>query len=159
MSNSIKLLYIGKEDSGVFHEAILQYVYKLKHYTNFVIDIIPYQKNRGKVLTVEQQKIKEGELFLKRISPSDFVVLLDEHGKECTSHGFAQFIAKKQLNETKNIIFIIGGAFGFSEAIYQRQDAKLALSQLTFPHIMTRLIFVEQLYRAFTILNNEPYHH
>jgi 23S rRNA (pseudouridine1915-N3)-methyltransferase len=155
----LKLLYIGKEDSGVFHEAIRQYVDKLKHYADFGIENIPYQKNSGKVLTVEQQKIKEGELFLKRLAPSDFVVLLDERGKECTSQGFAQFIAQKQINGTKNLIFVIGGAFGFSDEVYRRQNDKIALSQLTFPHIMTRLIFVEQLYRALSILNNEPYHH
>ena len=155
----IKLLYIGKEDAGVFHEAIQQYIDKLKHYADFAIENIPYQKNSGKVLTVEQQKTKEGELFLKRLAPSDFVVLLDEQGKECTSRSFAQFIAQKQLNGTKNLIFVIGGAFGFSNEIYQRKNDKIALSQLTFPHIMARLVFVEQLYRAFSILNNEPYHH
>jgi 23S rRNA (pseudouridine1915-N3)-methyltransferase len=155
----IKLLYIGKEDSGVFHEAIRQYTEKLKHYIDFAMENIPYQKNSGKVFTIEQQKIKEGELFLKRIVPSDFVVLLDEQGKEYSSPGLAQFIAQKQLTGIRNLIFVIGGAFGFSGEIYRRQNDKLALSQLTFPHIMTRLVFVEQLYRAFSILNNEPYHH
>ncbi|MDR1346663.1 MAG: 23S rRNA (pseudouridine(1915)-N(3))-methyltransferase RlmH [Bacteroidales bacterium] len=155
----IKLLYIGKEDAGVFHEAIRQYVEKLSHYIDFMMENIPYRKNSGKSLTVEQQKIKEGKLFLKRLAPSDFVVLLDERGREYSSPGFAQLIIQKQLNGTKNLVFVIGGAFGFSDEVYRRQNDKIALSKLTFPHIMTRLLFAEQLYRAFSILNNEPYHH
>ena len=108
---------------------------------------------------IAKQKKREGEQILKKIEPGDYVVLLDERGKEFTSKKFAQFIQQQANNGLKALVFVIGGAYGFSEAVYARQNAQIALSQLTFPHIMTRLIFAEQIYRAFTILHNEPYHH
>ncbi|MDR2868755.1 MAG: 23S rRNA (pseudouridine(1915)-N(3))-methyltransferase RlmH [Bacteroidales bacterium] len=155
----IKLLYVGKEDAGVFQEALQQYVDKMQHYIGFSIENIPYIKNSGKSLSVEQQKTKEGVLMMKKIEPMDIVILLDERGKEYTSVGLAQFIERKQVSGTKSLVFIIGGPFGFSQEVYERANEKLSLSKLTFPHIMSRVLFLEQLYRAFSILRNEAYHH
>ena len=155
---NIELLCIGKENADAFEEALSLYVKKIKLYNNFDIVIIPYLKNT-KSLSFEEQKRKEGELLLKKIVPSDCVVLLDERGKELSSVEFANFLQQKMNSGIKKLVFVIGGAYGFSEAVYQRQNAKMSLSKLTFPHLMTRLIFTEQLYRAFTILHNEPYHH
>ena len=155
---NIELLCIGKDNADAFEEALSQYVKKIKQYNNFDIVVIPYLKNT-KSLSFEEQKKKEGELLLKKIAVSDFVVLLDERGREISSVEFAKFLQQKMNSGIKKLIFVIGGAYGFSEAVYQRQNAKISLSKLTFPHLMTRLIFTEQLYRAFTILHNEPYHH
>lgn len=155
---NIELLCIGKESADAFEEALSQYVKKIKLYNNFDIVVIPYLKNT-KSMSFEEQKRKEGELLLKKIVPSDCVVLLDERGKELSSVEFANFLQQKMNSGIKKLVFVIGGAYGFSEAVYQRQNAKISLSKLTFPHLMTRLIFTEQLYRAFTILHNEPYHH
>jgi 23S rRNA (pseudouridine1915-N3)-methyltransferase len=155
---NIELLCIGKDNADAFEEAIKQYIKKVKLYNNFDIVVIPYLKNT-KSLSFEEQKKKEGELLLKKIAVSDFVVLLDERGKEISSVDFANFLQQKMNSGIKKLLFVIGGAYGFSEAVYQRQNAKISLSRLTFPHLMTRLIFTEQLYRAFTILHNEPYHH
>ena len=154
----IELLCIGKDNADAFEEAIKQYIKKVKLYNNFDIVVIPYLKNT-KSLSFEEQKKKEGELLLKKIATSDFVVLLDERGKEFSSVDFANFLQQKMNSGIKKLIFVIGGAYGFSESVYQRQNARISLSKLTFPHLMTRLIFTEQLYRAFTILHNEPYHH
>lgn len=153
----IKLIYIGKEDSAELSPAVANYVNKIKFYLPFEVEAIPYLKNTK--LSVEEQKKQEGQLFLKKIETSDFVTLLDEHGKEVTSVGFSQFIQQQMVRGTKRLIFLIGGAYGFSEEVYQRGNYKIALSQMTFPHILTRLIFAEQLYRAMTILKGEPYHH
>ncbi|MCQ2286308.1 MAG: 23S rRNA (pseudouridine(1915)-N(3))-methyltransferase RlmH [Bacteroidales bacterium] len=155
---NIELLCIGKENADHFEDAISQYVKKIKLYNNFGITVIPYLKNT-KSLSFEEQKKKEGELLLKKIDNTDFVVLLDERGKEIRSTEFANFLQQKMNSGIKKLVFIIGGAYGFSEEVYRRQNAQISLSKLTFPHLMTRLIFVEQLYRAFTILHNEPYHH
>ena len=154
----IKLIWIGKTDGDVFDAAIQQYTQKIKFYTVYEPIAIPYLKNT-KSLSQDEQKKKEGELILKKLEPGDYVVLLDERGKEYTSAKLAQFIQQQANTGAKALVFVIGGAYGFSEAVYARGNAKLALSQLTFPHIMTRLVFAEQLYRAFTILHNEPYHH
>lgn len=154
----IKLLFIGKEKAEEFQDAIDQYIDKLKYYTTFEIVSIPYLKN-AKNMTFEKQKEEEGILILKKIDNTDYVILLDENGKEYTSVKFAENI-QNQLNKgIKNLIFVIGGAYGFSKEVYARGNEKISLSKMTFPHLMTRLIFVEQLYRAFTILKNEPYHH
>jgi len=154
----IKLIWVGRADGDVFDEAIKQYTKKLQFYTVYEPIAIPYLKNT-KSLSQEEQKKKEGELILKKIEPGDVVVLLDERGKEYTSEKFAQFIQQQANTGQKALVFVIGGAYGFSPDVYARQNFKIALSQLTFPHIMTRLIFAEQLYRAFTILHGEPYHH
>lgn len=155
---NIELLCIGKDSADAFEEAIKQYVKKIKLYNNFDITVIPYLKNT-KSLSFDKQKKREGELFLKKITNSDYVVLLDERGKELTSMEFSKFLQQQMNSGVKKLVFVIGGAYGFSEAVYQRQNTRISLSKLTFPHLMTRLIFTEQLYRAFTILHNEPYHH
>ena len=155
---NIELLCIGKDNADAFEEALGQYVKKIKLYNNFDIVVIPYLKNT-KSMSFEEQKRREGELLLKKIAPSDCVVLLDERGKEMTSVGFSEFLQQKMNSGVKKLVFVIGGAYGFSEAVYQRQNAKISFSKLTFPHLMIRLIFAEQLYRAFTILHHEPYHH
>ncbi len=155
---NIELLCIGKDSADAFEEAIKQYVKKIKLYNNFDITVVPYLKNT-KSLSFDEQKKREGELFLKKITNSDHVVLLDERGKELTSMEFSKFLQQQMNSGVKKLVFVIGGAYGFSEAVYQRQNACVSLSKLTFPHLMTRLIFTEQLYRAFTILHNEPYHH
>lgn len=153
----VKLLYIGKEDAAEVNEAVNGYHSKIKFYIPFETEAIPYLKNTK--LQMEEQKKQEGQLFLKKLESSDFVVLLDEHGKELTSVGFSQFMQQQMLRGTKRLVFLIGGAYGFSEEVYKRGNFKIALSQMTFPHILTRLIFAEQLYRAMTILKGEPYHH
>lgn len=154
----IVLLVIGKTDAGYFIEAINEYNKRLSHYISFEIQTIPDIKNTKK-LTTEQQKEKEGELILKNIQNGDQVILLDERGKEYSSVQFASYLEKKMHLVSKRLIFIIGGPYGFSKGVYERANEKLTLSRMTFSHQMVRLIFVEQLYRAMTILNNEPYHH
>lgn len=154
----IKLLWIGKPDADDLDTALRQYLQKIKFYTPFEVVTIPYLKNT-KSLSMDEQKKREGELILKKIEPSDYIVLLDERGKEYTSEGFAQFIQQQANSGLKTLVFIIGGPFGFSPAVYERRNSQIALSKFTFPHILTRLIFAEQLYRAFTILHHEPYHH
>lgn len=154
----ICLLVIGKTDANYFLQAIGEYVNRLGHYLPFELEVIPDLKNT-KTLSVDQQKTKEGELILKSLQPSDYVVLLDERGKEYTSLQFASYIEKKTHTVSKRLVFIIGGPYGFSQEVYGKASEKLTLSRMTFSHQMIRLIFVEQLYRAMTILNNEPYHH
>ena len=154
----IKLITIGKTDDTALNGLINTYISRLKHYIKFEFHIIPDIKNR-KRLRFEEQKVKEGELLLKEIEKSDFVILLDEKAKEYTSVSFSKFLSKKMLSGVKQIVFIIGGPYGFSEDIYKRANQKISLSKMTFSHQMVRLFFVEQLYRGFTILKNEPYHH
>ena len=155
---TIKLLCIGKTDNRELKQLIEVYKKRLQFYNKFEIDIIPDLK-KTKSLDENQQKEKEGELILAKIQNSDFLVLLDENGKEFSSEKFSAYIQKRLNSGLKQLIFVIGGPYGFSEAIYQRADSKVALSQMTFSHQMVRLFFTEQLYRAFTILKNEPYHH
>lgn len=153
----ISLLYVGKEDAEKLNDAILFYANKIKFYVPFEFEVIPYLKNSK--LSVEEQKRQEGQQILKKIDPSSYVVLLDEHGKEMGSVAFSHFVQQKMVSSCKKVVFVIGGAYGFSPEVYQRANEKMSLSQMTFPHILTRLIFVEQLYRAFTIMKGEPYHH
>lgn len=155
---TIKLLCIGKTDNRELKQLIEVYKKRLQFYNKFEIDIIPDLK-KTKSLDENQQKEKEGELILAKIQNSDFLVLLDENGKEFSSEKFSAYIQKRLNSGLKQLIFVIGGPYGFSEAVYQRADSKVALSQMTFSHQMVRLFFTEQLYRAFTILKNEPYHH
>ena len=155
---NIKLILVGKTTETYLNTAIDKYIKRLKFYTNFEIITIPELKN-AKKLNLEQQKEKEGKLILSKINNSDYIVLLDEKGKEFTSEKFADWINKKQINSTKLLVFIVGGPYGFSQEIYSLANEKISLSQMTFSHQMIRLLFVEQLYRAFTIINNEPYHH
>jgi 23S rRNA (pseudouridine1915-N3)-methyltransferase len=154
----IKLLFIGKENLEELQTASLDYISKINNYNSFEIEAIPYLKNT-KSLTVELQRKQESELFLKKITSQDIVVLLDERGKEFSSLQFSQFIQQRFNSGCKNVLFLIGGAYGFSEEMYQRANFTLSMSKLTFPHKLARLLFVEQLYRAFTILKGEPYHH
>ncbi|MDD3080021.1 MAG: 23S rRNA (pseudouridine(1915)-N(3))-methyltransferase RlmH [Paludibacter sp.] len=154
----IAFLVIGKTtDKNLI---ILQddYQNRLKHYINFEYIVIPELRNT-KSLNENDQKEKEADLILKSIDNNDEVILLDEKGKEFTSVGFAQFIEKKILSSYKRMVFVVGGPYGFSQRIYERAGSKISLSSMTFSHQMIRLIFTEQLYRAFTILKGEPYHH
>ena len=138
--------------------AINDYVERTKHFISFDMEVIPELKNT-KSLSMEQQKEKEGELISKALQPGDVVVLLDEHGKEFRSVEFADWMARKMHTVNKRLVFIIGGPYGFAPKIYDIAKEKISLSKMTFSHQMIRLIFVEQLYRAMTILNNGPYHH
>lgn len=155
---TIKLLAIGKTDDGSLQNLIDTYVNRLVHYNKFELEIIPDLK-KTKHLDVEQQKTKEGELILNKVNPSDFLVLLDENGKHLSSEDFSEYIQKRLNSGMKQLIFVIGGPYGFSAEVYSRAQNKISLSKMTFSHQMVRLFFVEQLYRAFTILKNEPYHH
>ena len=154
----ISLIVIGKTDASYFVDAINEYKNRLVHYIPFEMEVIPDIKN-VKNLREEQQKEKEGELILKMLQPGDYLVLLDEHGKSFTSIEFATYLERKMHVVSKRLVFVIGGPYGFSEAVYKAASEKISLSKMTFSHQMIRLIFVEQIYRAMTILNNEPYHH
>lgn len=155
---TITLLLVGKTTDNAVHKLINQYVKRLEHYCKFRIEVIPEFKKR-KNMAEAVQKMKEGEAILKLIQTSDEVVLLDENGKERTSEDFAKWLQKQLNSGKKQLIFVVGGPFGFSENVYQRANQKIALSKMTFSHQMVRPFFTEQLYRAFTILKNEPYHH
>lgn len=155
---NIKLIAVGKTDNPALQQLISTYEKRLSYYINFNLQLLPDIKN-SKSLSEEQQKIKEGELILSYVEPSHHLILLDERGKEYTSIAFADELQKKMNTGIKQLTFLIGGPYGFSQAVYQRANSKLSLSKLTFSHHMIRLFFVEQLYRAFTILRNEPYHH
>ncbi len=153
----ITLLTIGQTDKGYIQEGINTYDSRLKHYCNFSqVDISINKLNFKEQHT---QKSKEAELILKQIKPNDIVVVLDELGTEYTSIKFASFLSQQMNQSTQNLIFIIGGAYGFDQSIYDRANYKIALSKMTFPHQLIRVIFTEQLYRAFTIIRNEQYHH
>ncbi|GAK90511.1 LSU m3Psi1915 methyltransferase RlmH [Nonlabens ulvanivorans] len=134
------------------------YVERLKHYINFELEIIPDLK-KTKNLSEDQQKNEEGKLILNKLEKSDFVTLLDERGKKLSSLQFAELINKRGVSGLKRLVFIIGGPYGFSNDVYERANSKLSLSDMTFSHQMVRLFATEQIYRAFTILRNEPYHH
>ena len=155
---NIKLIAVGKTDNPALQQLISTYEKRLSYYINFDLQLLPDIKN-NKSLSEEQQKVKEGELILSYVEPSHHFVLLDERGKEYTSIAFADELQKKMNTGIKQLTFVIGGPYGFSQAVYQRANSKLSLSKLTFSHQMIRLFFLEQLYRAFTILRNEPYHH
>ena len=154
----ITLLTVGKTDKDWVRQGLDIYVSRLKHYIPFGIVEIPELKNVS-ALSKDQIKSKEGELILKNIRPTDDVILLDEKGKQYTSTELAKIIQDKISYAGKDIVFIIGGAYGFSDAVYQRANSKLSLSKMTFSHQMVRAIFAEQIYRAFTIMRGEPYHH
>lgn len=154
----ICLLTVGKTDIGWVRESLETYSSRLSHYVPFSVCEIPELKNTS-ALTRTQIKEREGELILKAIKPTDRVILLDERGKEYRSVEFAEEIRRLSLAGGKDIVFVIGGAYGFSEAVYARSVGKISLSRMTFSHQMVRTIFAEQLYRAFTIIKGEPYHH
>ncbi len=154
----ILLLVVGKTVESYFSEAIREYGERIKHYIPFEVGTIPDLKNT-KNLSFDQQKEKEADLILKYLQPGDYTVLLDERGKEYTSIQFAEYLEHKMHIVSKRLVFVIGGPYGFSSRIYEVAREKISLSKMTFSHQMIRMIFVEQLYRAMTILNHEPYHH
>jgi 23S rRNA (pseudouridine1915-N3)-methyltransferase len=153
----IKLIVVGKTDEDYLIHGIKKYMERLKHYVSFEMLVIQDVK-MGKKSNVNLQKEKEGNLLLEKVKKSDYLILLDEKGKEYNSVGFSHFL-QKRMNSGADMIFLIGGPYGFSEEVYQRADAKLAISQMTFSHQMIRLFFIEQLYRSFSILKGEKYHH
>ncbi|WP_335966460.1 23S rRNA (pseudouridine(1915)-N(3))-methyltransferase RlmH [Galbibacter sp. PAP.153] len=155
---NIKLIAVGKTDDRNLIYLTDTYIQRLGFYVNFNFEIIPDIKN-VKNLSETQQKEKEGELILNKIAPTDVLILLDENGKQFSSEGFADELQKHMNSGVKQLVFVIGGPYGFSGAVYNKSRGKLSLSKMTFSHQMIRLFFVEQLYRGFTILRNEPYHH
>lgn len=155
---TITLIAIGKTDNHQLQDLINLYQDRLKYYIKFVLDIIPDIKN-AKKLSEALQKQKEGALILKKVNPGDVMILLDEQGKQLNSVQFSEYLQKHMNSGVKRLVFVIGGPYGFSDEVYQKSNGKLSLSKMTFSHQMVRLFFVEQLYRGFTILKNEPYHH
>lgn len=154
----ITLLTVGKTEDAYIKDGIDKFVKRLKHYIKLEIIDLPELKNT-KALTQEQQKTREAELILKKLSVTDHVVVLDEKGLEFSSVQFADYLDKKAIGSVQSMVFIIGGPYGFDASVYQRANAQLALSRMTFSHQMVRLFFVEQLYRAYSIIKGEPYHH
>ena len=155
----VSLIVIGKTDASYLSDAITEYKNRLVHYIPFEMLVIPDIKN-VKNLSENQQKEKEGELILKALQPGDCLVLLDEHGRKCRSVEFASWLQDRMARGGgSDIVFVVGGAYGFSPEVYARADWKISLSDMTFSHQMVRTIFAEQLYRAFTIIRGEPYHH
>ncbi len=152
------LIAIGKTDEEYLQYGIDKYTQRINRYAPFELKILPDVK-RGKSISEQQQKTQEGNMILKEITESDIMVLMDENGKELTSRKFANFYQQCANSGAKRLVFVIGGPYGFSDEVYQKAQHKISLSQMTFSHQMVRLIFAEQLYRAHTILNGEPYHH
>ena len=155
---NIRLIAIGKTDNKDLQSLINDYTKRLSFYVKFELEIIPDIKN-VKNLSEAQQKEKEGELILAKIGPTDQLILLDENGKTFSSVGFSDYLQKKMNAGIKTLVFVIGGPYGFSETVYQKAQGKVSLSEMTFSHQMVRLFVIEQIYRGFTILQNEPYHH
>jgi 23S rRNA (pseudouridine1915-N3)-methyltransferase len=155
---TIKLICIGKTDNKTLELLMGDYVKRLSFYTRFELEVIPDLK-KAKNLSEAEQKQKEGELILNKISSTDVVILLDENGQQYSSENFADYLQKHMNSGIKNLVFVIGGPYGFAETVYQKCAGKVSLSKMTFSHQMIRLFFIEQLYRAHTILKNEPYHH
>ncbi len=154
---NIKLIVVSKTDVPYLQTGIDEYVGRLKHYCDFELVVIPALKNLGKA-SPEEVKEREGQLILKQVEKSDMVVLLDEHGKEYGSVEFSEYLQKQMNTGIRTLSFVVGGAYGFSPAVYVAAQHKISLSRMTFNHQMVRLFFVEQLYRAFTILRHEKYH-
>lgn len=154
----IKLMMVGKTTDSELINMVENYRKRIIHYIHFEIIVIPELKN-AKNLTFDQQKEKEAALLLEKMDANEDIILLDDKGKQYTSILFSSYIKEKMLYSSKNITFVIGGAYGFSEKVYKRSNGLLSLSSMTFSHQMIRLLFVEQLYRAFTIIKGEPYHH
>jgi len=154
----IKLIAVGKTDKTELDQLIKSYQNRLMHYVRFSFEIIPDLKN-SKNLSEKLQKEEEGKIILSKISNSDRLILLDENGQEMNSVGFSNFLQKQMNSGLKRLVLVIGGPYGFSEDVYKKASSKLALSKMTFSHQMVRLFIIEQLYRSFTILKNEPYHH
>lgn len=152
------LIVVGKTTDKRFEAITQEYIERIRHYISFTIEVIPELKNT-KGLSQDEQKKREGELIQKNLQPGDYVVLLDEHGSERSSMDFASWMQKKMAAGPKRLVFIVGGPYGFSDAIHQKGNEEISLSRMTLSHQMIRMFFVEQIYRAMTILNGEPYHH
>lgn len=155
---NIKLLAIGKTDNKALQQLMDDYMKRLSFYIKFELEVIPDIKN-AKNMSEAQQKEKEGEIILSKLSPTDQLILLDENGKSFSSVGFSDELQKKMNSGIKTLVFVIGGPYGFSKEVYAKAQGKVSLSAMTFSHQMVRLFFIEQVYRAFTILRGEPYHH
>ena len=153
----VTLLVVGKTTDEHIDTLIEEYQKRLTHYLPFTLQVVPELKNT-RSLTAEQQKQAEGEMIMRAITPSTDLILLDEHGKEYRSIEFADYL-QKRMSSGRDVVFVVGGPYGFADAVYQRANGKISLSKMTFSHQMVRLFFVEQLYRAMTILRGEPYHH
>ncbi len=154
----IVLLAVGKTSSGYLKEAIEAFAGRISHYLKFeTVEIADIKSSKG--MDPNSQKRKEGEQLLSALQPGDIAVLLDERGKELTSREFADYLGRHMLSGTKRLVFVIGGPYGFSQEVYDKSSERLSLSKMTFTHQMARLFFVEQIYRAMTILKGEPYHH
>ncbi|MDA3892282.1 MAG: 23S rRNA (pseudouridine(1915)-N(3))-methyltransferase RlmH [Salinivirgaceae bacterium] len=152
------LLVVGKTDDSFINEGIAKYLNRIQKYMSFDIEVIPDLKNTKNMQQL-QQKEKEGELILRKVQPGDYLVLLDERGKQHTSVDFANWLNSIFISSYKRLIFVVGGPYGFSHDVYNKCQSKISISKFTFSHQMVRLIFVEQFYRAHTILKGEPYHH
>jgi 23S rRNA (pseudouridine1915-N3)-methyltransferase len=155
---NIELIVVGKTDMKEVEALVTMYSKRLNHYVRFAITTIADVRNTKKLSEAEQKRL-EGEAILRLINDSDHLMLLDEHGAELRSLEFAELLQRRMSAGTKRLVFVIGGPYGFSDAVYSRANSKLSLSKMTFSHQIVRAIFTEQLYRAFTILKNEPYHH
>ena len=153
-----ELIVVGKTDMKEVEALVTMYTKRLNHYVRFAITTIADIRNTKKLSEAEQKRL-EGEAIIRLLNESDHVTLLDEHGAELRSVEFAELVQRRMSSGVKRLVFVIGGPYGFSEAVYQRANSKLSLSKMTFSHQIVRAIFTEQLYRAFTILKNEPYHH
>lgn len=155
---TLELIVIGKTDSEEVAALVGMYARRVNHYCKFTVTTLPDVRGT-RSMTVRQQRTAEGEAILRQLSPGDYVVLLDERGDEMRSVEFALWLQKRLNSGVKRLVLVIGGPYGFSDEVYARADAKLSLSRMTFSHQIVRAIFAEQIYRAFTILRNEPYHH
>lgn len=154
----IALMQTGKTTDRNLLLSIEDYASRIRKYTVFDITTIPDLKNT-KNMPSSEQKIREGKKILQSLDTSDYIILLDERGKEFRTTGFSELLGKILMLPKKRIVFVIGGPWGFSEEVYEKSDLRMSLSKMTFPHQMVRLLFLEQLYRAFTIIKGEPYHH
>ena len=155
---NIELIVVGKTDMKEVEALVAMYTKRLNHYVRFAITTIADVRNTKKMSEAEQKRL-EGEAILRLVSDSDHLMLLDEHGAELRSIEFAEQLQRRMSSGIKRLVFVIGGPYGFSDAVYGRANSKLSLSRMTYSHQLVRAIFTEQLYRAFTILKNEPYHH
>jgi len=152
-----ELVLTGKTKPAYIEEGMEEYIKRIRKHIRLTVHVLPDLKGAGK-LSGSEIREKEGDLLLKNVKPKDFVILLDERGDRLTSAGFAEFLSGKMVHATANLVFVAGGAYGFSGGVYRRKDFMLSLSPMTFSHQLVRLVFLEQLYRALTIINNEPYH-
>lgn len=154
----LHVIFTGRTTGKLFQEAIADYQQRLTHYVPFSLEEIPDLKN-VKNLSEDQQKEREADMLFERLQPGDFLVLLDERGRDYTSREFSQYLEQKQQSVGKRLVFLIGGPYGFSQRVYDAAQGKISLSKMTFSHQMVRLFLVEQIYRAYTIMRGEPYHH